>query len=132
MLNKIIQFIKRFSKSYTVVDREYLLPPMPRYRVKGYKPRNFKEKKIISLNKFNRVFSSNLENAGVATIRKNHKFINSLQAVQLGNHVYSRFPCNEQAGNKLESYCVRYDLNNPVEYIQFRTYPQHVIPSVDF
>lgn len=132
MLNKIIQFIKRFNKRYTVVDKEYLLPPIPRYRVKGYKPRNFKEKKIIPLNKFNRVFSANLENAGVATIRKNHKFINSLQAVQLGNHVYCRFPCNEQAGNKLGSYCARYDLNNPVEYIQFRTYPQHVIPSADF
>lgn len=134
MFKALINFIKSFNKEeeYEILDKDYLFPPTPRYRLRGYKPRNFKQKKIVSLQKFNRMFSNNLGCVGVATVYKNHKFINSLQAVQVGNHVYCRFPCHEQAGNRLDSYCVRYNLNDPVEYIQFRQYPQHVIPSADF
>lgn len=104
----------------------------PRYRYRGHRPRNWKQKRIVSLDKFNRVYANNLDSAGVATIYRNHTFTCSLQAVQSGEFIYARFPCKNIAGNMIESYCVRYNLNDPVDYISFRNYPKHVIPEVDF
>ena len=103
--------------------------------MKGYKSRTHNQRRVISPSKFNRIFESNLESAGVATIYKSHDqgFVNSLQSVKVGNYVYAIFPCNKQKGNRIETYAVKYNLENPLDFICFREYPAHLIKkSVEF
>ncbi len=92
------------------------------------------QRKLVSTNKFSRLFSQNLECAGVASIWKGHDvgFVNSLQAVLLGNFLYCRFPCNKPEGNRLKTYTVRYDLTNPMDYISFTPYPRNIFAPVQF
>lgn len=88
-----------------------------------------KQRKQISPSKFHRIFENNLESAGVATVYKSHDqgFVNSLQSVKVDNHVYAIFPCNRQKGNRLETYAVKYNLEEPLDFISFQVYPNQLI-----
>lgn len=105
----------------------------PRYRIRGYKPRNYNSKKIISESKFHRIFNANLHSAGVASIYRNHQFVNSLQACVIGDYCYAMLPCKVQAGNRIDCYYVRYNLvDNPQDWISFRPYPSPIFAPVEF
>ena len=104
----------------------------PRFRIRGYKPRNYNSKKIISESKFHRIFNANLDKAGVASIYRNHRFVNSLQAVMIDGFVYALMPCKKQAGNRIDCYCVRYTLEDAEDFIMFRPFPSHVLAPVEF
>lgn len=103
--------------------------------MKGYKNRNHRQKRIISERKFSRLFSENLDKAGVCMIYRNHDegFINSLQAVELNGIIYARFPCRNPEGNRLETFCIRYLVEQPLDNAHFRKYPGQLIKkSVEF
>ena len=103
--------------------------------MKGYKNRTHRQCRVISARKFHRIFESNLEYAGVATIYKSHDqgFVNSLQSVRVDNYVYAIFPTNKQKGSRIETYAVKYNLENPLDFICFREYPAHLVKkSVEF
>lgn len=105
----------------------------PRFRIRGYKPRNYNSKKIISESKFHRIFNANLHTAGVATIYRNHQFVNSLQACVVGDYCYAMLPCKAQAGNRIDCYYVRYNLvDNPQDWINFRPHPSPIFAPVEF
>lgn len=95
----------------------------------GYKNRTHNQCRLISPRKFHRIFENNLSSAGVATVYKSHDqgFINSSQSVRVGNYVYAIFPTNKQKGNRLETYAVKYNLDNPLHFICFREYPSYLI-----
>ena len=91
--------------------------------------RYLNQRKIVSNRKFERLFSQNLHLAGVAyTTDKQWNTKNSLQAVCLNGFVYAKFPCKDQSANRLETFCVRYSLENPLDFIMFQPYPSSVIP----
>lgn len=91
-------------------------------------------RKQISPNKFNRIFNSNLDKAGVATVYKSHDlgFVNSFQAVEVDGIVYAVFPTKKQKGNRLETYAVKYKKDQPLDHVMFMQYPKHVIKNVEF
>lgn len=95
----------------------------------GYKNRTHQMKRVISPRKFSRLFSENLDKAGVCTVYRNHDegFINSLQAVELNGIIYARFPCRNPEGNRLDTFCVRYLVEQPLDFASFRSYPSHLI-----
>ena len=91
------------------------------------------QKKVISDNKFNRLFANNLSQAGVAYVTdKQWNTRNSLQAIRIGNFVYCRFPCANQPANRLKCYNVRYDLDNPLDFVMFQPYATPVFAPVEF
>lgn len=102
--------------------------------MKGYKNRNHTDKHVISSRKFSRLFDSNLSEAGVCTIYRSHNegFVNSLQSVQLGQFIYARFPCRNPKGNRLETFCIRYNVENPLDFVSFRKYASPVFAPCDF
>lgn len=80
------------------------------------------QKRQISDHKFGRIFSQNLDKTGVAYITKDWVTLRSLSAVKIGNFVYAKFQCAEQEQNRLKTYHVRYDLDNPLDFIAFSKY----------
>lgn len=97
--------------------------------MKGYKSRTHQQKRVISTRKFSRLFSEHLDKAGVCTIYRNHDegFVNSLQAVEIDGIIYARFPCRNNEGNRLDTYCIRYLVEQPLDFVSFRSYPSHLI-----
>lgn len=95
----------------------------------GYKNRTHQIKRVISPRKFSRLFSQNLSQAGVCTIYRSHDegFVNSLQAVELNGIIYARFPCRNPEGNRLETFCIRYLVEQPLDNAHFRKYPNQLI-----
>lgn len=95
---------------------------------------NLNKKKVISDLKMSRMFSQNLDKAGVATLWFGHErgFVNSLQAVEVNGFVYMKLPCQKQEGSRLKTYNTRYDLYDPVDYVSFKVYDQPVFASVEF
>lgn len=95
----------------------------------GYKNRTHRQRRVISPRKFSRLFSENLGKAGVCTIYRNHDegFVNSLQAVEINGIIYARFPCKKQEGNRLDTFCIRYLVEHPLDFVSFRRYPNHLI-----
>ena len=107
--------------------------PVPRFRIRGYKPRFYKEKRIISESKFHRIFNANLHSTGVASIYRNHQFVNSLQACVVGDYCYAMMPCKVKIGDRIDCYYVRYNLvDNQQDWISFRAYPCPIFASVEF
>lgn len=105
----------------------------PRFRIRGYKPRFHKEKRIISEAKFHRIFNANLHSAGVASIYRNNQFVNSLRACVVGDYCYAMLPCKVQVGNRIDCYYVRYNLaDNPQDCVTFQPYPSHIFAPVEF
>lgn len=90
--------------------------------------------KIVSEHKFNRVFKDNLHNAGCAMIYKSHDdgWKSSLSAVVANGFVYGTFACSKQPGNRLQTYTVKYNLDNPIHHLVFLRYPKPVEIKVDF
>lgn len=95
----------------------------------GYKNRTHRQRRVISPHKFSRLFSQNLSQAGVCTIYRNHDegFVNSLQAIEINGIIYARFPCKKQEGNRLDTFCIRYLAEQPLDFVSFRVYPSHLI-----
>ena len=95
----------------------------------GYKNRTHRIKRVISPRKFSRLFAENLDKAGVCTIYRNHDegFVNSLQAVEIDGIIYARFPCRNSKGNRLDTYCIRYLVEQPLDFVSFRKYPKRII-----
>ena len=95
----------------------------------GYKNRTHQIKRVISPRKFSRLFSQNLDKAGVCTIYRSHDegFVNSLQAVELNGIIYARLPCRNPEGNRLETFCIRYLVEQPLDSAHFRRYPSQLI-----
>ena len=101
----------------------------------GYKNRTHQIKRVISPRKFSRLFAQNLDKAGVCIIYRSHDegFVNSLQAVELNGIIYARFPCRNPEGNRLETFCIRYLVEQPLDNAHFRKYPNQLIKkSVEF
>jgi hypothetical protein len=101
----------------------------------GYKNATHKYKRVISHNKLSRIFNSNLDLAGVATIYRNHNegFVNSLKAIKIGDIIYAVFPCKHQSGNRLDTYAIRYHMDYPLDFVSFKEYPSHLISkAVEF
>lgn len=88
------------------------------------------QKKQISETKFNRLFAQNLDQAGVAYISKNWEIINSIQSVKIGSYIYAKFPCKNQGSNRLKVYCIRYDSENPLDFVMHKNYPASVFSPV--
>lgn len=95
----------------------------------GYKNRTHQIKRVISPRKFSRLFSQNLDKAGVCTIYRSHDegFINSLQALEMNGIIYARFLCRNPEGNRLETFCIRYLVEQPLDNAHFRKYPNQLI-----
>lgn len=105
--------------------------------MKGYKNRTHKIKRVISPNKFHRIFNNNLDKIGIATIFRGYDegFANSLQAVKVGDIVYALMPCRKQKANRLETYAVRYKVTDPLDFIMFQPFPSKIVSDkleVDF
>lgn len=102
--------------------------------MKGYKNRNHTEKHVISEAKFSRLFSQNLNCAGVCTLYRGHDegFINSVQALEINGFVYARFPCRNPEGNRLKTFAIRYSLENPLDFVSFSKYSSNVFAPVEF
>lgn len=101
------------------------------------KNRNHSIKRVLSGRKFTRLFEQNLDKAGVAYIIKNGKVKTSFQAVKINNFIYACFPCKTKSmdipteGCKLELqlieyYYIRYDENNPLDYVAFSSCPIYI------
>ena len=68
-------------------------------------------------------------------IYRNHDegFINSLQAVEINGIIYARFQCRNPKASRLETFCIRYMVEEPVDNVCFRKYPNQLIKkSVEF
>lgn len=102
--------------------------------MKGYKNKTHRQRRVISMRKLSRLFSQNLDKAGVCTIYRcnNDGFVNSLQALEIDGIIYARFPCKKQEGNRLETYCIRYLVEEPLDFVSFRKYPSSVFKPVEF
>ena len=89
-------------------------------------------KRRISERKFSRIFDNNLHAAGTCTIFRNHNegFINSLQSCKVNGIVYARFACKKQTGSRLSTYAIRYSEENPLDFVCFSMYPNHLIKNV--
>lgn len=103
----------------------------------GYRNRDHKQRKNISEKKFQRILNNNLHNTGIASIRRARYYddeVFSFEACVVGSFVYARLPCKDTVANRLSSYYVRFDLNNPVDFIRFKRYsvPVEVIYEEDF
>lgn len=92
--------------------------------MKGYKNANHTWKHVVSDRKFSRMFSQNLDKAGVAQLYRNHNegYFNSFQAVLIGDFIYARFACRPIHGNRLKTYCIRYKYPSCVDNIIFTPY----------
>ena len=90
--------------------------------------------KLVSEHKYNRVFKDNLHNAGCAMIYKSHDtgWKSSLSAVVANGFVYATFACERQPGSRLQTYTVKYNLDNPIHHLVFLRYPKPVEIKVDF
>lgn len=95
----------------------------------GYKNRTHSEKRVISPRKFSRIYDNNLDCAGVAVIMRdyNEGFRVSLQAVKVDNIIYATFACRKQNGSRLQTYCVRYNTDVPLDFVSFQPYPNHLV-----
>ena len=95
----------------------------------GYKNRTHQIKRVISPRKFSRLFAQNLDKAGVCTVYRSHDegFVNSLQAVELDGIIYARFPCRNPDGYRLDTFCIRYLVEQPLDNAHFRKYPNQLI-----
>lgn len=94
-----------------------------------------KQRKLVSPNKFQRIFNNNLDCAGTAMIYKDHNsgWTNSLSAVKVGSFVYCQLPCKRQKGSRLETFYIKYNVEeSPLDNIVFVNYPRHVQPKVEF
>lgn len=94
-----------------------------------------KQRKIISASKYMRIYNDNLDKVGTALIYKTHNqgWVNSLSAVKVGNFVYCTLPCKHQNGSRLETYNIKYNVeDSPLDNICFVAYPRPVQPKVDF
>ena len=90
------------------------------------------QKRLVSDHKYGRLFSQNLDSAGIAYITKNWETQRSLSAVQIGEFVYAKFQCKQQEQSRLKTYCVRYNLNDPLDYIAFAKYASPVLAVCNF
>lgn len=90
--------------------------------------------KLVSEHKFNRVFKDNLHNAGCAMIYKNHDsgWKSSLSAVKANGFIYATFACSRQPGSRLQTYIVKYNLENPIHNVVFIPYPKPIEIKVEF
>ena len=95
----------------------------------GYKNRTHQIKRVISPRKFSRLFAQNLDKAGVCTVYRNHNegFVNSLQALELDGIIYARFACRNSEGSRLDTYCIRYSVEQSLDSATFKVYPAHLI-----
>lgn len=87
--------------------------------------------KPISVRKFDRVFEENLHSAGVVIIYKHDSMSmkpkNSVQAVKVGDYVYTKF-----LSEKEKTYCLRYNEKDKVYGMIFNPYPTDVLKPVMF
>lgn len=92
------------------------------------KNRNHPYKRLISPRKFARLLNSNLDKAGFAYITKDWNTKRSLQAVKINNIIYAQFATNQQKANRLETYCVRYKVEDGMteDFIAFSPFPIQV------
>lgn len=90
--------------------------------------------KLVSEHKYARVFKNNLHNTGCAMIYKSHDsgWKSSLSAVVANGFVYAVFPTTKQAGSRLQTYSVKYSLDNPMHHITFIPYPRPIEVKVEF
>lgn len=90
--------------------------------------------KLVSEHKFARIFKNNLHNAGTALVYKSHDlgWKSSLSAVVANGFVYATFPCHKQAGSRLQTYTVKYSLDNPIHHITFIPFPKPIEVKVEF
>lgn len=95
---------------------------------------NLNKKKIISWRKFSRMFSQNLHKAGYARKWMGHDigYVSSVQAFEKDDFVYVRFPCKRNISSRIDTFCVRYDLINPMDDISFEPYPTKVFAPIEF
>lgn len=94
---------------------------------------NLNKKKQISDRKFSRIFEQNLHSAGVAyKTDRNWNTVNSLQAVLHDKHIYAKFACKGQGASRLKTFCVRYSVEEPLDFIFFMKYPSPVLKPVEF
>ena len=90
--------------------------------------------KLVSEHKFNRVLKDNLHNTGIAMVYKSHQvgWKSSLSAVAANGFVYAAFACSKQPGSRLQTYTVKYNLDNPVHHVTFIPYPKPIEIKVEF
>ena len=90
--------------------------------------------KLVSEHKYARVFKDNLHNTGCAMIYKSHQagWKSSLSAVAANGFVYATFACSKQPGSRLQTYTVKYNLDNPIHHLVFLRYPKPVEIKVEF
>jgi hypothetical protein len=90
--------------------------------------------KLVSEHKFARVFKDNLHNTGIAMVYKSHQvgWKSSLSAVAANGFVYATFACSKQPGSRLQTYTVKYNLDNPIHHVTFIPYPKPVEIKVEF
>lgn len=94
-----------------------------------------KQRKLVSPNKFQRIFNNNLGCVGTAMLYKDHDhgWVNSLSAVKVGSFVYCQMPCKRQKGSRLETFYIKYNVeNSPLDNIVFVNYPKPIQPKGDF
>ena len=90
--------------------------------------------KLVSEHKFARIFKDNLHNAGCAMVYKSHQagWKSSLSAVAANGFVYATFACSKQSGSRLQTYTVKYNLDDPIHHVTFILYPKPVEIKVEF
>lgn len=90
----------------------------------GYKNRDHTQRRNISEKKFQRILNANLDSVGTAFIRRGRFYETEVASFEAcivdDNFVYARFPCKNTVSNRLNSYCVRFSLKDPVDFIRFQ------------
>lgn len=88
----------------------------------------------ISEKKFSRVFDQNLDNAGVAFIwvhdGQRMEVKNSIQACISEGYCYARFVVMKD--DSMNTYCLRYSLEERVDFLNFIKYDTDVFKQVQF
>ena len=98
----------------------------------GYKNRTHSQRRVISERKFSRIFTCNLDKAGVAYRTKGWVPQRSLAAVKVGDIVYAKFACKVQPENRLQTFCIRYRVDeDPLDFIAFVKYSSKYQANVD-
>jgi len=93
-----------------------------------------KQRKIISASKYMRIYNDNLDKVGCAMIYKSHDmgWKSSLSAVAANGFVYATFATAKQAGSRLSTYSVKYNMESPLHHVVFIPFPKPVTVEVEF
>lgn len=97
----------------------------------GCHNRDHQQRRNINENKFSRIFNRNMHNVGTAFIRRGKFYeteVASMEAVCTDDgFVYARFPCKNTVANRLNTYCIRLSLKDPVAWLRWFPYNKPIV-----